>query len=250
VVLNDERGERASQARGGFAERASVLIVASVGHELSPIISQLGAPRSVALGRRPGAEGELCGREVCLLECGIGKAAAAASLAAALETRSPSSVLAIGIGGAYPGAGLLPRDLALASEEIFADEGVETPAGWQGYEAFVVSSGAQNRIALDGELVARARAALDRVALGPFATVSTCSGTELLARRMEKRWGAIMESMEGAAWALVARRYGVPFVELRAVSNVAEDRDVKAWDLGGAVAALAAALPSVLPVLP
>ena len=227
-----------------------VLIVASVSPELAPILDQLNAPRSAAVGRRPGAEGELGGRDVCVLECGIGKAAAAASLAAALETRPISSVLAIGVGGAYPGAGLAPRDLALASEEIFADEGVETPAGWQGYEAFVVSSGAQNRIALDGELVERARTALGGVAAGPFATVSTCSGTDLVARRMQKRWGAIVESMEGAAWALVARRYDIPFVELRAVSNLAQDRDVKTWDLPGAIAALAAAVPKLLPVLP
>ena len=67
---------------------------------------------------------------------------------------------------------------------------------------------------------------------------------------MQKRWGAIVESMEGAAWALVARRYDIPFVELRAVSNLAQDRDVKTWDLPGAIAALAAAVPKLLPVLP
>jgi futalosine hydrolase len=231
-----------------------VLIVASVAQELAPLVDKLGAPRSVAVGRRPGSEGELAGREVCLCECGIGKAAAAATLAAALETRQPpfdqiSCVLGIGVGGAYPGAGLAARDVAIASEEIFADEGVETPAGWQGYEAFVVSSGAQNRIALDGELVERARHVLG-AAVGPFATVSTCSGTEIAARRLAKRWGALVESMEGAAWALVARRYDVPFVELRAISNLAQDRDVKTWDLPGAIAALATAALELLPVLP
>ena len=226
-----------------------VLIVASVAQELAPLVDELEAPRSVAVGRRPASEGELMGREVCLVECGIGKAAAAATLAAALETRPISCVLGIGVGGAYSGAGLSPRDVAIASEEIFADEGVETPAGWQGYEAFVVSSGAQNRIALDGELVERARHVVD-AAVGPFATVSTCSGTEIAARRLAKRWGALIESMEGAAWALVARRYEVPFLELRAVSNLAQDRDVKTWDLTGAIAALATAALEVLPVLP
>jgi futalosine hydrolase len=226
-----------------------VLIVASVAQELTPLVDELEAPRSVAIGRRPASEGELMGREVCLVECGIGKAAAAATLAAALEMRPISCVLGIGVGGAYPGAGLSPRDVAIASEEIFADEGVETPAGWQGYESFVVSSGAQNRIAIDGELVERAQHVLS-AAVGPFATVSTCSGTEIAARRLAKRWGAVIESMEGAAWALVAHRYEVPFLELRAVSNLAQDRDVKTWDLPGAIAALATAALEVLPVLP
>ena len=227
-----------------------VLIVASVAQELAPLVDELEAPRSVAVGRRPASEGELMGREVCLCECGIGKAAAAATLAAALETRPFSCVLGIGVGGAYPGAGLAPRDVAIASEEIFADEGVETPAGFQGYESFVVSSGAQNRLALDAELIDRAKLALERVVVGPFATVSTCSGTEITARRLAKRWGAVVESMEGAAWALVAHRYEVPFLELRAVSNLAQDRDVKTWDLPGAIAALATAALEILPVLP
>jgi futalosine hydrolase len=227
-----------------------VLIVASVAQELAPLVEELESPRSMAIGRRPASEGELLGREVCLVECGIGKAAAAATLAAALERRPISCVLAIGVAGAYPGAGLSPRDIAIASEEIFADEGVETPAGWQGYEAFVVSSGAQNRIALDAEIIERAHLVLGPVASGPFATVSTCSGTEMAARRVAKRWGVIVESMEGAAWALVAHRYEVPFLELRAISNLAVDRDTKTWDLGGAISALATAVLTVLPVLP
>jgi futalosine hydrolase len=35
--------------------------------------------------------------------------------------------------------------------------------------------------------------------------------------------------MEGAALAHVCALYGVPFLELRAVSNTVEDRDLSTW---------------------
>ena len=42
--------------------------------------------------------------------------------------------------------------------------------------------------------------------------------------------------MEGAAAAHVCALYGVPFLELRAMSNRVEKRDREQWDLVGAVA--------------
>ncbi|PID74095.1 MAG: hypothetical protein CSB33_00400 [Desulfobacterales bacterium] len=40
-----------------------------------------------------------------------------------------------------------------------------------------------------------------------------------------------MESMEGAAAAAVAARFGIPFLEVRAASNLAGKRDRRKWDL-------------------
>ena len=59
--------------------------------------------------------------------------------------------------------------------------------------------------------------------------------------------------MEGAAAAHVCVLYGVPFLEVRGVSNMVADRDRSAWDLEGAAAraahaarAIAARLDDVL----
>jgi futalosine hydrolase len=52
---------------------------------------------------------------------------------------------------------------------------------------------------------------------------------------MQAAFDVSVESMEGAAAAQTARALGVPFAELRAVSNVVGERDKAHWDLRGAV---------------
>ncbi|MFN7614153.1 MAG: hypothetical protein ACK5P8_03050 [Phycisphaerae bacterium] len=63
------------------------------------------------------------------------------------------------------------------------------------------------------------------------------SGTSV-ARAVAVRTKAIAETMEGAACALVSLRAGIPFVEVRAISNYTGDRAKQAWDIKGALASL------------
>jgi futalosine hydrolase len=49
------------------------------------------------------------------------------------------------------------------------------------------------------------------------------------------RWEAVAESMEGAAAAHVCALYGVPFLELRGISNMVVDRDRGSWKVEAAV---------------
>jgi futalosine hydrolase len=53
-----------------------------------------------------------------------------------------------------------------------------------------------------------------------------------------RRTGASIESMEGAAWALACQSAGVPFAQVRSISNVAGPRDRPAWRIPQALAAL------------
>jgi futalosine hydrolase len=86
----------------------------------------------------------------------------------------------------------------------------------------------------DGQLLA----ALGIPHVQAIATVSTCSGTNALAREIVTRTGAEVEAMEGAAVGLVASRLGVGFAEVRVISNTTGDRGSQQWDLPGALAAL------------
>jgi futalosine hydrolase len=52
--------------------------------------------------------------------------------------------------------------------------------------------------------------------------------------------------MEGAAYAHVAARYALPFLEVRGISNVVEDRDLSRWQLDAAANVVADALPTVV----
>ena len=86
------------------------------------------------------------------------------------------------------------------------------------------------------------------VRAGPFLTLSQVTGVRALGDALHRRSGALCESMEGAAAAHVCALYGLPFLEVRGISNLVEDRDRERWRIAEAagaarlaVAALAAA---------
>ena len=70
-----------------------------------------------------------------------------------------------------------------------------------------------------------AQAESPAVLAGPFVTSSTVTGTDEEARLMASAGARVAESMEGAAAAHVCALFGVPFLELRGISNVVGDRD-------------------------
>jgi futalosine hydrolase len=179
--------------------------------------------------------------------CGAGKANAAASAALLIARFQPAFVVSFGVGGAYPGSGLGVGDVAIATCEIMADEGVLTARGFRLIEAVGVplADGADERGAntfpADDCLRAAAEQALElegvKYRSGPFLTVSTVTGDDARARLLRRRHGAVCENMEGGAIAQTCFRHGVPFVEIRGISNIVERRDRSGWRLAEAAEA-------------
>jgi len=213
--------------------------------------------RETVVGRKPAWTGRLDGAAVVLLPGGMGKTNAAHALTALLETVPVRGVVGFGIGGAYPGSGLDVGGIALATAAVYGDEGVQAPGGWMSTEGIGIplwqsgEAGRFNTFALDAHRVEHARTALAdagyNVRTGPFVTVSCCSGTAALGTAMAERFpGALCEGMEGAALAHVAAIYEVPFLELRAVSNLVEDRDMSRWRIPAAAEAAQAAVRVVV----
>ena len=78
-----------------------------------------------------------------------------------------------------------------------------------------------------------------------MATVMCSSSSFERASIIQKRTGAQCENMEGAAFFMVSNRFNVPFVEIRAISNiVGENRDN--WDFKQALASLKSYLRGLL----
>lgn len=184
-------------------------------------------------------------------EVGVGKVAATMglySLLVGLEAAQPvRGVLLCGIAGAYPErlrTGPLPVRLGgvcIVGSDVLADEGVATAEGFLDLGAPTAGHG--QRLLDTGPFPANPRMAGDAakhlgVAIVRGATVSTCSGTDDVARLLHRRTHADVESMEGAAIAAVCRRREVPLLHLRAISNWTGDRDRGAWNVGAAVDAL------------
>lgn len=211
-------------------------------------------------GRRDLLLGTLHGQRIALLHTGVGKSNAAAATTALLEHYRPSAIVLTGCAGAYAGSGLGVGDLAVASEEIFGDEGVATADGFLDMAALgfpLARVGEQtyyNRFPLDAQLRGRAlplietaaQAAHRRLASGAFITVSSCSGTLADGTQLGERWGGLCENMEGAAVAQTCALYDVPLLEVRGISNLVEDRDLSRWDLRGAARLAQTAVESLL----
>ncbi|MBU5635709.1 futalosine hydrolase [Geomonas sp. Red69] len=222
-----------------------IIVTASTRMELSELLIATSAAALPGGGHLPVHRAEKGGAELLFAQTGIGKVNAAAAATLLCERYAPDLIINTGCGGAFAGSGLAVGDLAVADSECLADEGVQTPSGWRGLDliGLPVYEGRGerlfNRIPLDQEV---ARRALDRAAaggfkavMGPFLTVSTCSGTARRGEELLRRFPGVCENMEGAAVAQVAFMYGVPCLEVRGISNMVEDRDLSRWDLKRAV---------------
>ena len=229
------------------ASPAPLALLCSVPLECAALAGALEGRREELVGRKPAWSGQLDGVPVVLLPCGMGKTNAAHGATALLESRRVRGVLGFGVGGAYPGSGLALGDVALASRAIYGDEGVAAPEGWidtSGIGIPLVERDGRrwfNVFDADAALVEASQRALKAAGIaarvGPFVTVSACSGTGARGAELAARFGGLVEGMEGAALAHVAALYDVPFLELRAVSNAVEDRDLSRWRLADAAEA-------------
>lgn len=227
--------------------RRPVLVQTAVPRELELLTASLEGSRSSESGGYTITEGYLGESRLVCCAGGVGKANAAAAATSLIERHNPRLVIITGCGGAYPGSGLTVGDLAVASDELFADEGAETPNGWLDLRAMQLPLYSQNNqhyyntIPLSRHAAEKAMQLADthgvRLTRGRFLTVSACSGTRARGQELSRRHQAICENMEGAAIALVALRHGLPCLEIRGISNLVEDRDLSRWDLPRALEA-------------
>jgi futalosine hydrolase len=192
---------------------------------------------------------------------GIGAVNAAHALTQYLATHPrPSVVIQTGIAGAYVPANIPVGSVVLADTEIYGDLGVLTLDGWQPMEAIgiplVQAMGERparfNYFPIDTTLVARASAIAGSLVTrtGPFLTLSIVTGVRMLGDELHERFGAICESMEGAAAAHVCAIHDVPFLEVRGISNLVEDRDREKWRIKEAADAAQAVVLRLIENLP
>jgi futalosine hydrolase len=94
-----------------------------------------------------------------------------------------------------------------------------------------------------------ANAALERLPRVDAITVNTVHGADASIAAVVERLAPQVESMEGAAFMYACLVQGLPFAQVRAVSNVVERRNREAWRLREAVTALCSAADEILTTL-
>lgn len=228
----------------------NLLLVSATELESGAIQSALGNAKTTRHAGKTAIIGNLCGWRCTLLHTGIGPVNAAHALTCQLEEQPPDLVIQFGIGGAYVPTGLSIRAVVLATEEIYGDVGVLTPEGWKPADEIGIplvhgDPPYFNRFPLDSQLAATA-AEICGARCGPFVTVSQCSGVQAVGDALHARFDALCENMEGAAAAHICTLYDVPFLEVRGISNLVEDRQPARWDISGAADAAQSALIKII----
>ncbi|MFY1574112.1 futalosine hydrolase [Verrucosispora sp. WMMD703] len=186
---------------------------------------------------------------VAVLPVGVGPAVAGAATArllalAEMAGRPYRAVVSAGVAGGFADR-VAVGDTVLGTRAVAADLGAESPDGFipideLGMPAELLGGG--TALDADPALLAGLRAALPAATVGPVLTVSTVTGTTASTEELVRRHPeAVAEAMEGYGVAVAASQAGVPFVELRAISNPIGPRDRDAWRMRDALTALTAA---------
>ena len=224
-----------------------IVVIAAVTQEIELLEKALEHSGRVKTGGFEYIEGTIGNLRVVVCAGGVGKVNAAAATAVMIDRYQPQLVINTGCAGAYAGSGLSIGNLVVASEEVLADDGVVVEDGWKDLRYMNLPSVEQgglscyNMLPLSRHASEKAMQLADYYGVflmrGRFATVSTCSGTRLYGAELSHRCSAMIENMEGAAVAQVCLRCGVDCLEIRGISNMVEERDLKKWDIPRAVEA-------------
>jgi len=225
-------------------------ILSSMPLESEMILAHLKNVHAIEIAGKTVYRGKLSGRDILFLNTGIGKVNAAHSATCLIENYPVKGIINIGVGGAYPEGGLKIGCIAIASKEIYGDEGVITSKGWESLKKIgipLVSHGKKkyfNEFLLEKKLLKKGKDRIPpnpplkkggwgdfQIKSGPFITVSATTGTRKRAIELEKRFNAICENMEGAAIAQICTIYKIPMLEIRGISNIVGERDKRRWDM-------------------
>jgi len=222
-----------------------VLLVTATAFEVQPILAHLGynQPGAQGLGN-PGSCIECQGFD-CLVT-GVGQLQCAAHLMSLLSNKRYDRVVQAGLAGSFSPS--FPKCAVVqVVEEALGDCGAEADGsfldlgdmGLLPKDQFPFSQGLLKAPSpapwCDCDLPTVRSVTVNRT-LGSLASINW----------VKQRFAPDVVNMEGAALFYVCLLKGIPFVELRAVSDMVGPRDKSAWDIPGSISALA---PKVIQVL-
>jgi futalosine hydrolase len=156
---------------------------------------------------------------VSFLVSGVGSPATFTALA----TRPDVDILVnIGIAGAYIGSGLAIGDIVVGESEVWGDIGfaLPEPPHFRPIQQSEFGAFYAEPLPL---WVPRGLTC----AQGRGCTVHTCTGTSVQGKQRRELFQADFETMEGAAVAQLGKQWGLPVCEIRAISNLAAQRDMR-----------------------
>jgi futalosine hydrolase len=182
------------------------------------------------------------GSDVVIEVVGVGPAAAAAGTARLLAGAAFDRVVSAGIAGGFPGRAPVGTTV-IGLRSVAADLGAETPDGFVPVEQLGFGTSVLHA---DPSLVDAMRSASPAAVTGDILTLATVTGTAATGATLAARHpAAVAEAMEGYGVATAAAAAGIPFAELRTISNPIGPRDRSAWRIAEALTALTTAMAAL-----
>lgn len=182
------------------------------------------------------------GDDHLLVVTGLGLLNSALVLGRALERSSVSGVLNIGVAGSFDLDRLPMLSPCVVNREIWPEYGLLGQDGLDPRGLGFALGHARGREIWDhidlspGDSAREMGLELpDKLPTATSLTVSGVTGTRDRAEELAQRYVADIENMEGFALAYACELAGLPFVELRVVSNLVGSREKEHWNLSGAL---------------
>jgi futalosine hydrolase len=209
-----------------------------------------------AIGRLPGSRtvqgSYLIGDSgIMVLVAGVGSISTAWEMQKWLSVNGkPDLAINVGIAGSYKEE-IKIGDVVMPLTDCFADAGIEdgnnfltlSEAGLTDANEFPFSGGL---IHTDQLYAGQMRGIVKAVSA---ITVNTATGSDTTIDRLVKKYNPDIETMEGAAFFYICSKEKIPFLALRAISNIVEIRNKNNWDIKLALLNLAEKLNEVFLIL-
>jgi len=179
-------------------------------------------------------------KEHQVLITGVGTASTIYHLMKELQRNKPHLFLQAGIAGSFDES-ISPGQSVVVNSDRFADLGVQENDQWNDVFDMKLAEG-------DGWLINQHHQLLSAANLPIVKSISINEITTSTARikQLIEKYNPAIESMEGAAFHYVCLQEGIPFLQLRTISNYVGERDKSKWQMKLALENLAADVQSFL----
>ena len=175
-----------------------------------------------------------------ILITGVGLHAAAFEITQQLQHHHYDLVIQAGVAGAFEGSGLKMGDVVAVKQDAFGDTGAFENGQFHSLQQLGLSSEKEwliNQNNLPGKL---------KIPQVKAITINTITDYMPYVQALQQKWKADIESMEGAALHFVCAKKNVPYLQLRAISNMVGERDKSKWLLATAITNLNNTLKAVV----
>lgn len=191
-------------------KRMDVLVIAATEAEINPF---LGLPAQ----QRQGMD---------TLITGVGMVATALTLGERLANTRYDVLLNVGIAGSFR------RSIALG-EVVWVVEDIYSELGVEDGERFIDSETAG--LAPSRFYSGYSHPSVENLRSCKGITVNTVHGNDTAIKAVIERFSADVESMEGAVVFQAAQHFGIPALQVRAISNYVERRNKASWQIAQAI---------------